>query len=350
MNVGILGSGFMGGTHARALAKLPGVNVVAVSSRSLDKAKKLADQVGATPTTDDMTIINDPNIDAVSNTLPTHLHRESTIAALRAGKHVLLEKPFALNVAECDAMMRAEKRSRKILMVAHVLRFWPEYVALEEFVRSGALGKPISAVASRLSQRPAWADWFANPDLSGGAVLDLMVHDLDALNWIFGKPQTVYARGHETKKGSWDHMLTVVDYGKAQGLIEGSEFMPPGYPFTMTLQVLCERGRVEFAFRAGGVSVEMGGGASLTAYEHERAYALPVQAGDAYENQIAYFVGCVQTNSQPKLGTPAQGRLAVAMSNAARESLEEGRVVSVAQAKAPRAVAPRAKTKRKTSR
>lgn len=346
MNIGVLGSGFMGGTHARALAKLPGVCVVAVSSRSPDKADKLAAEVGAMATTDDMEIVNDPGIDAISNTLPTHLHKEYTVAALKAGKDVLLEKPFALNVADCDAMMRAQKKSGKILMIAHVLRFWPEYVALEKFVASGAIGKPISAVASRLSQRPAWADWFGNPDLSGGAVLDLLVHDLDALNWIFGKPQTVYARGRETTRGSWDHMLTVVDYGKAQGLIEGSEFLPPGYPFTMTLHVLCERGRVEFSFRAGGVSVEMGGGASLTAYEAERAYPLESEIGDAYERQAAYFVDCVQNRRQPELGTPAQARLAVAMSNAARESLEKGKVVPVAQAKPPKAIKAKS-TKRK---
>ena len=307
MNIGVLGSGFMGGTHARAFVKLPGINVVAVSSRSLDKAKKLAAEVGAAATTDDMAIINDPDIDAISNTLPTHLHKQYTVAALQAGKHVLLEKPFALHVADCDTMIRAKKKSGKILMIAHVLRFWPEYVALEKFVRSGALGKPISAVASRLSQRPAWADWFRNPDESGGAVLDLLIHDLDAMNWIFGKPQTVYAHGRETKPGSWDHILAVVDYGKAQGLIEGSQFMPPGYPFTMTLQVLCESGRVEFGFRAGGVSVEMGGGASLTAYAEDKAYSLESEAGDAYERQIAYFVDCVSHNRSPEPGDADAG-------------------------------------------
>ncbi|HZQ09303.1 MAG TPA: Gfo/Idh/MocA family oxidoreductase [Anaerolineae bacterium] len=343
MNIGVLGSGFMGGTHARAFAKLPGVNVVAVSSRSIEKARKLGAEVGAAATTDDMAIINDPAIDAVSNTLPTHLHKQYTVAALQAGKHVLVEKPFALHVAECDAMIRAQKKSGKILMIAHVLRFWPEYVALEKFVRSGAIGKPISAVGSRLSQRPAWADWFGNPDLSGGAVLDLLIHDLDALNWIFGKPQTVYARGRETKRGAWDHILAVVDYGKAQGLIEASEFLPPGYPFTMSLEVLCERGRVEFIFRAGGVSVEMGGGASLTAYEEDKAYPLESESGDAYERQIAYFVDCVRQNRLPELGTPAQARLAVAMSNAARESLERSRVVNVARANAPTRVKAKSK-------
>lgn len=349
MNIGILGSGFMGGTHARAFAKLPGVRVVAVSSRSMAKAQKIAEEVGATPVSDNMAIVNDPNIDAISNTLPTHLHKEYTVAALRAGKHVLLEKPFALNVADCDAMIRAQKKTGQILMVAHVLRFWSEYVALIQFVQSGKLGKPISAVASRLSQRPAWADWFGNPDLSGGAVLDLMIHDLDVLNWIFGKPQTVYARGHETRRGSWDHILTIIDYGKAQGVVEGSEWMPAGYPFTMTLQVLCERGRVEFSFRAGGVSVEMGGGTTLTVYEHDKAYPLDSIVGDAYERQIAYFVECVQNNRQPELGTAQQARLAVAVSNAARESLEKGKIVQVAQAQAPIPVTNKVKRKIKKS-
>lgn len=338
MNIGVLGSGFMGSTHARAFAKLPGVRVVAVSSRTLSKAQKLASELGAAATTDNMAIINDPTIDAVSNTLPTHLHREFSIAALKAGKHVLLEKPFALNVADCDAMIRAQKKSGKVLMIAHVLRFWPEYVALVNVVQSGALGKPLSAVASRLSQRPAWADWFSDPQLSGGAVLDLMIHDLDVLNWIFGKPQRVFARGRETSKKSWDHILAIVDFGKTQGVIESSEFLPPGYPFTMTLAVLCERGRVELNFRAGGISIDKGGGATLRVYEKDKTYVPPIQAGDAYARQIAYFVECIHSGRQPAHGTPTQARLAVAASNAARESLEKGRIVKVARAKASRRV------------
>src|SRR5215218_1855535 len=120
----------------------------------MTKAENLPPEAGARPATDDMAIINDPSIDAISNTLPTHLHLQYTIAALQAGKHVLLEKPFGLNVVECDAMMAAGEKANKSLMIAQVLRFWPEYVALVDFVHSGAIGKPLSAVASRLSVPP----------------------------------------------------------------------------------------------------------------------------------------------------------------------------------------------------
>ncbi len=85
MRIGILGSGFMGGTRARAYAKMKGVEVAAVTSLHLDKAQKLANEVGGRATTDNMAIINDPSIDAISNTLPTHLHAEYTVAALRPG-------------------------------------------------------------------------------------------------------------------------------------------------------------------------------------------------------------------------------------------------------------------------
>ncbi|HEY7750204.1 MAG TPA: Gfo/Idh/MocA family oxidoreductase [Aestuariivirgaceae bacterium] len=329
MRIGILGSGFMGTTHARAYGKIPGVSIAAVSSRNLDRAEKLAKEVGARATTDDRSIIDDPTIEAISNTLPTHLHAETTITALKAGKHVLLEKPFALTAADCDEMIATTKETGRALMVAHVLRFWGEYVSLVELVHSGKLGRPISAVAVRLSQLPAWADWFLNPVWSGGAVLDLCVHDFDALNWLFGTPKSVYARGKELKPGLWNDIHALVDYGGANGLVEGSEFMPQGYPFTAAMRVVCESGVVEFMFRAGGVSVEMGGGVSLMVHEAGKAYPLTAKPGDAYDNQASYFVDCIRNGIKPTLGTPEQARIAVATANAARRSLENGAVTGV---------------------
>jgi UDP-N-acetylglucosamine 3-dehydrogenase len=145
MKVGILGSGFMGRTHARAYAKMKGVEVAAISSRHLEKAETLASEVGGRATTDNLAIIDDPSIDAISNTLPTHLHAEYTIAALRAGKHVLLEKPFALTAVGCDDMIAAQKESGKVLLVAHVLRFWGDYVSLAD--RPILRGDPPIAIA-----------------------------------------------------------------------------------------------------------------------------------------------------------------------------------------------------------
>jgi predicted dehydrogenase len=182
-------------------------------------------------------------------------------------------------------------------------------------------------VASRLSVAPGWADWFNDPTLSGGAVLDLMIHDLDALNWVMGEPKSIYARGHQAKPDLWNHIVTIIDYGDSQGMIEASQFMPQDYPFTATLKVLCENGTAEFVFRAGGVSVEMGGGSSLAAYEAGKGYELEAKSADPYEEQITYFVDCLRNQTPPTIATPEQARLGVKMSNAARESLETGKVV-----------------------
>ena len=105
--------------------------------------------------------------------------------------------------------------------------------------------------------------------------------------------------------------------------------MPEGYPFTAALKVLCEGGVVEFMFRAGGVSVEMGGSNSLVVYEPGKKYALDAKPGDAYENEAAYFVDCVRKGGLPTIGTPAQARLTVLTAEAARRSLETGTVVTL---------------------
>jgi UDP-N-acetylglucosamine 3-dehydrogenase len=330
LKVGILGAGFMGSTHARAFAKQAEVEIVAISSRSAEKAAALAQEVGAEAMTDHLALATDPRVDAISNTLPTHLHQEMTIAALNAGKHVFLEKPMGLSVEECDAMIVAAQQNGRLLMLAHVLRFWPEYMALVDFVKSGELGRPLSATAKRLSARPAWGDWFANPEWTGGAVLDLQVHDLDTLNWLFGTPQTIYSRGQKGMFGGWDHALTLVDYGEVKAFAEGTILMPDGYPFTMTLWVLCEKGSVEYTFRAGGTGVETGtsSGTSLMVYEAgQDPRSLSAPGGDGYESQVAAFVECVRTGRAPEQGTMEQGRLAVQTSLAARRSLETGEVV-----------------------
>ncbi len=330
LKVGVLGAGFMGSTHARAYAKLDDVRVVCVSSRTAQKAETLSKEVGARAMTDHMALATDPDVDVISNTLPTPFHKQFTIAALNAGKPVLLEKPMGLAIEECDEMIAVARQTGLPLMLAQVIRFWPEYLALHEFVESGVIGKPLAATARRLSSRPTWGDWFARSEWTGGAVLDLHIHDLDALNWFFGMPKSVYSRGQRGPSDGWDHTLTLVDYGEVKAFAEGSLMMPDGYPFTMALWVQCEDGSAEFSFRAGGTGVESGTsqGTSVMIYERgKEPRPLAVPGGDAFDSEVAYFVQCVREKRLPERGTPAQGRLAVQTCLAARRSLETNQVI-----------------------
>jgi len=322
----------MGSTHARAYASLPDVQVVGVSSLSYEEAAVLAKEVGAEPFTDATALATDHRVDAISITLPTHLHKEYVITALNAGKHVFVEKPMSLTVEDCDAMIKASQKNNRLLMVAHVLRFWPEYMVLAEVVQSGQLGRPLAATAFRLSARPTWGwdNWFANPAFSGGAVFDMQVHDVDVLNWIFGTPKTVYSRGERGHTEGWDHVLTLIDYGEATAFAEGSVLMPKGYPFYQSLKVLCETGSAEFTFRAASAGVETGTaeGTTLVLYETgQPPRRLDREDTDAYENEVTYFINCLRGEHTPDRGTATQGRLAVQTAAAARRSLETNQVV-----------------------
>ncbi len=332
LRVGVLGAGFMGGTHARALHGLPEVEVAGIYARSERRAGPLANELGTSWTDDIKRILHDPKIDAVSICLPTTEHRRALTAALAAGKHVLLEKPLALTIADADAIVDLACQSDNVVMIGHVLRFWPEYVELHRIVASGELGRPVSALAIRRQPFPAWSELFGKSELTGGAVIDMMIHDYDALNWILGTPTSVVARGVVSERsGGWDQTQVMIAYEGSSAQVDGGMMMPDSYPFSSSLQVLCERGAIEYEFQAGGRSVEMGGGVNeLMIYPAEgEPERRSVQQQDPYVAEIAYFTGCIAANTAPERATPEDARLALRVARAARASLDHEEMTPV---------------------
>ncbi|MDQ3044431.1 MAG: Gfo/Idh/MocA family oxidoreductase [Chloroflexota bacterium] len=328
IGIGVLGAGFMGGTHARAFHSLPEVAVRAIYAPSGMRAEPLAAEVGATWIADMERLLADPAIDAVSICLPTPEHRPALEAALAAGKHVLLEKPLSLTREDADALVARAGATDRIVMIAHVLRFWPEYVELQRIVASGQLGQPISAVATRRQAFPAWSALFSQPERTGGAVIDMLIHDFDALNWLFGAPRSVAARGARNPgSGGWDQAQVLIDYGPVSALVDGGMLMPDSFPFSSTLRVLGDRGAIEYHFRAGGRSVEeagAGGVNDLTLYPAAgEPRRLEVPQTDPYTAEITYFVDCVRAGQPASRATPADARLALRLALAARAALEQ---------------------------
>ncbi|MEJ7839264.1 MAG: Gfo/Idh/MocA family oxidoreductase, partial [Thermomicrobiales bacterium] len=213
IRVAVLGAGFMGGTHARAYAQMRGVEVAAIYAQSETRAVPLAEEVGATWSNDLESLLNDPSIDAIDICLPSPSHRTIAEQAIAANKHILLEKPIAMTHVDGAALVELAVSTSKIFMIAHVVRFWPEYVEIKRIIDAGSLGKPLSLLAVRRQAFPAWSEQFKTADVTGGAILDMMIHDYDVANWIMGTPTGVTARSqHNARSNALDQSQVLIDY------------------------------------------------------------------------------------------------------------------------------------------
>lgn len=140
-------------------------------------------------------------VDVVDVCTPTYTHPEIVFAAAAAGRHVLCEKPLALDAATAEAMAQACAAAGVQLYPGHVVRYFPEYAALQSAVAGGAIGTPAVLRFDRCGARPRRA-WFADPELSGGIIMDQMIHDLDFARWLGGEVESVHARLHDSAPGT----------------------------------------------------------------------------------------------------------------------------------------------------
>ena len=161
LGVGIIGAGMFGAQHARALAQVPGVQLVAASARTPERLQRFTAEFGGTGYTDYHDLIADPAVNIICNVLPHNLHAEVSIQALRAGKSVMLEKPMAPTLAECDAIVAAVAETGVPFMMAHPYRFMRGYQEALRLIREGAIGRPVAATAAMVKdwtfkQREQW--------------------------------------------------------------------------------------------------------------------------------------------------------------------------------------------------
>ena len=215
MRIALVGTGFIAKVHAASIRNLPNARLTAVVSASGEKGSKFAEEFGAKlyPSLD--SLFESGEVDAVDICTPTYLHADMVVAAAAARKHILCEKPIALSLKDADRMIRAVEQNRVKAMVGHTLRFWPEYVATKEILDSGELGKPLSASCERLAAMPDWhkGGWGFDARKSGGASVDLHIHDLDYLIWIFGNPRSVHALGvWDEKLGGFYHISSCIEF------------------------------------------------------------------------------------------------------------------------------------------
>jgi predicted dehydrogenase len=317
MRIAVLGLGFMGATHIKALNSISGTELGAVFDFDPARLKGdlsgvrgnfggpagSTDFSGATRYEDFDALLADRSIDAVDVCLPTYLHAAFALRALAAGKHVLVEKPMALNGADADRMVAEAARRSRVLMAAQVLRFRPEYMALRELAAAGRWGSPRYAALCRRCATPGWSGWLRDPTKSGGGAFDLLIHDVDMCLHLFGAPAAVSAAGTVDPAHGIDTLDARLLY--ANGLaatVSGGWFHPP-YPFSMKYTVVFEGATVEFDSASGRPPELLAGGAD--------AEPLAATAADAYLAEIEYFVRCCRENRTPDICPPGESAAAV---------------------------------------
>ena len=339
INIGIVGLGFMGQTHIKAYRQLPQANIAAICDAvSLPADGVLRGVAGNIASTDqiqfDMAVVKgyrdyremlaNPAVQLVDICLPTPLHAEVAIAALRAGKHVICEKPLARNSATCREILAAAAAAKGYFMPAHCLRFWPEWAWLKAAIADHRFGSVLTAKFTRLSEPPAWSQgsYLKGAD-SGGALLDLHIHDTDFVQFCFGRPRSVMSTGQSRLSGAIDHLFTIYQVaGGASVMAEGSWLMGPGHGFKMAYTAVFEQATVDYDSTRGTEALKV--------FAAGKPPEVVTCAGaDGYVGELKHLLECIAAGRPPSIVTGADGLGAVEICEAEERSARLGERVSL---------------------
>lgn len=323
MRVAVVGAGFMGTVHLAAYSSMPEVEVAGVADSNAEAAAAAAATVEANPYASYEELVASEDVEVVDVCLPTAFHRDLALRAARDGKHVILEKPITLTVAEADEILEAFEHSDGRLFVGHVVRFFPEYERIKRMIDAGDLGTVGVARTSRRSPLlMGWNDWYADRRASGGVLVDLLIHDFDFLRWCFGDVERVYARGVMGREyNRLDYALVTLRF--EGGGISHSEghWGYPG-PFNYSIEVAGSNALVT-ADSTEPSSLRLTGGS------HEPGHPPNLVTGESpYAKELEHFISCIASGEKP-IVSGEDARAALAISHAAIESIRTGEPVQL---------------------
>jgi len=336
LKIGVVGMGGMGNFHFRTYAGIKGAEVVAICD--IDPAKLLGKGGveinigggGKGPSfadvrkhTDYRELLADHEIEVVDITLPTYLHAPVALEALKAGKHVITEKPMAIDSRAAQKVAAAAWKAKRRLFVAHCIRFWPAYAKAREIVKGGRYGKLVSANFRRISGTPTWSwdGWLLDEKRSGLCPLDMHIHDTDFILYLCGRPKSVACSRGLCKKGVLtDHIVATFDYGKgrlvtAEGAWYGSQGVPFGMSFTIAMEtatLICDTDLKLMLHPAKGKPSE-----------------IKVKGGDGYEHELRHFVDCIAKGKKSPVVSPESAIKSVKLIEYELASAKKRRPVNV---------------------
>lgn len=326
--VALIGAGTMGRTHANAYAAIPDAELVAVCDARLEAAEELANAHSARAFAGIEQALQEAEVDVVDICTPTPTHVDCIKAAAAAGKNICCEKPLARSISQAMDAARVCEEAGVTLFVAHVLRWFPEYRRLRELIQSGAIGETVEVRTSRGGLLSGGADnWFHNMQMSGGAVLDLIIHDFDWLLWCYGSVRRVYARGlYNSQVPGKDHALVTLRFDSGViAHVEGNWARPSG--FVTSVEVAGTGGLLSFSnMESLPLVIERRTSAGA---QSENVVPSSLVVKDPYLLELEHFIGCLEQGKTPDV-TAEDGVEAVRISEAALRSITTGQPVTLA--------------------
>ena len=313
LRVGVVGVGMMGQHHVRVyseLAREGKVELVGIADANFERAKELAKRFGTIPYSDYRDLVRE-NLDAVSIAVPTSLHKQVAVDFIGEGTSVLVEKPIADTVENAEAIIEAAEETGVTLMVGHIERFNPAVLKLKESIDDGLLGKIVTISAKRVGPMAARIR-------DVGIIVDLGVHDIDVISYLFGEPvRTVYARAgnviHPARVE--DHALITLGFEDGTGIVETNWLTPHK---TRTLNVVGTGGIAYLDYIDQGLKL----------YNNEWVKEAKIEKKEPLRNEIEHFIECVETGKRPIVDGKA-GLHALKVALLAQESARTGKVLEV---------------------
>lgn len=320
LHVGIVGAGGISHVHVSAWQALGAT----ISVFSTDGAGDLAREYGITP----IATLNEllMQVDVVDIVTPSATHREVALAAIAAGKDLVCEKPLAATTVDAIEIARAARQAGVQLYPAHVVRYFPEYVAVKAAIEAGRIGDPAVLRFTRAGEAPL-AGWFFDETVGGGIVLDQMIHDLDQARWLAGEVTQVYAvQNPPTVEGQVPRIVTAhVVLTHVSGAISHVQgfWGPPGLTFRTSVDVAGDKGLLGYESPDDG-AIRIDTPLAATAGDY---LPVNVQEENPYTREIREFAAAFAGGPEPRVGLD-DGILAVALAEAAAASIASGQAVA----------------------
>lgn len=292
LKIGVVGVGGISGAHIPVYKALEDTEIVALCDIRQERLDMYPDIKGYL---DFDEMLENEKLDILDICLPTYLHADFAVKALEKGINVICEKPISLKEEDVKRVYSAAEKNNVKFMVAHVLRFWPEYEKLKEIYDSQKYGKLLSGTMFRLGGYPRWSwdGWMMDEKRSGFVPYDLHIHDLDFMVYAFGIPEVTYK--YRSKLPGQDYISVAYDFGDFSIHAESSWYAAR-YPFTDDFRFQFEHAVVTKQDDELIVHLENDEKINLTQEAEGDTGNINLPKSDAYANEIIYFKDCVKHN------------------------------------------------------